>query len=53
MLKDLSLRDRLGELRRQGSVMTINFEVLRQEKERKSFVDGIAAGMSMHPPSGR
>ena len=33
--------------------MTIDFEVLRQEKERKSSVDRIAAGMSMHPPSGR
>ena len=49
-----SVTERLtGQLRRQSSVVTIDFEVLRQEKERKSSVDGIAAGTSMHPPNGR
>ena len=34
MLKDLPQRDRAGHVRRQGSVVTIDFEALMQMKER-------------------
>ena len=33
--------------------MTVDLEALTRVKERKTFTDAIAAGMSMHPPSGR
>ena len=33
--------------------MTVDLEALMREKERKTSADATAAGMSMHPPSGR
>ena len=53
MLKDLPQRDRARHVRRQGSVMTVDLEALMRVKERKISADATAAGMSMHPPSGR
>ena len=53
MLKDLPQRDRAGHVRRQGSVMIVNLEALARVNERKMSADATAAGMSMHPPSGR
>ena len=53
MLRDLPQGDRARYVRRQGSVMTVDLEALTLVKERKTFADAIAAGMSMHPPSGR
>ena len=53
LLKDLPQRDRVGRVRRQGSGVTIDLEVLMSEKEQRLSADTTAAGMSMHPPSGR
>ena len=40
-------------MRRQGSVVTIDLEALMHEKEQRLSADTTAAGMSMHPLSGR
>ena len=53
MLGDLPQGGRAGYVRRQGSVMTVDVEALTRAKERKTSADATAAGMSMHPPSGR
>ena len=53
LLKDLPQEDRAGHVRRQGSVMTIDLEVLTRERRNRLSADTIAARMSMHPPSGR
>ena len=53
MLRDLLQGDRVGRVRRQGSVVIVDLEALMHEKERRLFADAIVAGMSMHPPSER
>ena len=53
MLRDLPQGDRVGYVRRQGSVMIVDLEALTRVKERKTSADATVAGMSMHPPSGR
>ena len=53
MLRDLPQGDRAGYVRRQGSIMIVDLEALTHEKESKTSADATAAGMSMHPPSGR
>ena len=53
MLKDLPHKDRARHVRRQGSVITVDLEALTRLKEKKTSADAPAAGMSMHPPSGR
>ena len=53
MLKDLPLRDRTGHVRRQASVTIVDMEALTRVKEKKTSAKATAAGMSMHPPSGR
>ena len=53
MLKDLPQRDRARHVRRQGSIMTVDLEALMWEKKKNASADATAAGMSMHPPSGR
>ena len=53
MLRDLPQRDRVGYVRRQGSIVTVDLEALMHEKERKTSANATVAGMSMHPPSGR
>ena len=53
MLGNLPQGGRAGYVRRQGSVVTVDLEALTRAKERKTSADATAAGMSMHPPSGR
>ena len=53
MLRDLPQGDRAGHVRRQGSVVTIDLEALTHKRRSLLSVDTTAAGMSMHPPSGR
>ena len=51
LLKDLPQGDRIGRLRRQGSVVVASLEALTRVKETTS-VDTTEDGMSMHPPNG-
>ena len=53
MLKDLPQRDRERRVRRQGSVVTVDLEAVAHVKGRKASANATAAGMSMHPHSGR
>ena len=53
MLRDLPQGDRIGYVRREGSIVTVDLEALTRERRRKTFVDATVAGMSMHTPSGR
>ena len=50
-LKDLPQGDRARRVRRQGSVVTVNLEVLARGKEKTS-ADATEARMSTHLPSG-
>ena len=52
MLRDLPQGDRTGRVRRQGSVVIVDLEVLTRRKDQRSSADTTVAGMSMHPPSG-
>ena len=53
LLKDLPQGDRVGHVKRQGSIVTIDLEVLMRERRNRLSADTTAAGMSVHPPSGR
>ena len=53
LLKDLPQGNRAGHVRRQGSVVTIDLEVLTRERRNRLSTDTTEGVMSMHPPSGR
>ena len=53
MLRGLPQGDRVGHVRRQGSIMTVDLEALTHKRRSLLSADTTVAAMSMHPPSGR